>query len=385
MADFLDFDSLEMNVDEQVNGAKDHPLKAMKAGVKMAYVSGLLFACHADDNTLQKEERSFVMGVAHSLGLGKEDVDDLAETVVGQTDKIAYLKEIVATLKDRKTIMFFLCDMIKAMGADGELNENAQKLIGAVEKLAHLDGNDITLVSNYQKLLIGGSGTAGADLNFGDVTLDVEKSLLSWFAPELATAKSSDGKAKTSKTKKGKTDGGEAVKPRRSSAKGKKSAVAEGKSAVVAETKPDAKPKEPFSQALEEALRKFKRKCSDGRIYIGNVPTEKYLNAQSSMHILEQEHLLQYDETSFGGAREGCVFTETALYCKNFWGSDGWRVDWSDLIECDDAWLDGSTIHLGDARDIEVTLMEDSSQDPFCDLLNDILGKIKSGKYEFGC
>lgn len=381
MADFLDFDSLELNVDEQVNGAKEHPLKGMKTGVKMAYVGGLLFACHADDNTLQKEERSLVMGVAHSLGVVKEEVDELAEMIVGLTDKIGYLKEIVATLKDRKTILFFLCDMIKAMGADGELNENAQKLIGAVEKLAHLEEHDLEIVSNYQKTLIPMQGTDISAIDFGDVELELEKSLVEWFLPDVAKTKCETKSRKITKSKK--SDGNSGVKTKKTSTKKK----VKDESAVVVPTatpaKPTVMPKKYFSEAIEEALKKFKRKCSDGRIFIGDIPTEKYLNAQASMHIREEEHLLQYDETAFGGAREGCVFTESALYCKNFWGSDGWRVEWADLVECDEAWVDGSTIHLGDGRDIEVTLMDDSSREPFCDLLNDLLSKVKSGKYEF--
>ena len=112
MSDFLDFDSLEMEANENASSAKEHPLKDLAKSAKMAYVGGLLFACHADDNELQKEEKSHVVGVAGSLGVGKEEVNELAAMVEGLTDKIGYLKEIVALLKDRKTILFFLLDTI---------------------------------------------------------------------------------------------------------------------------------------------------------------------------------------------------------------------------------------------------------------------------------
>lgn len=327
MADFLDFDSLELNVDEQVNGAKEHPLKGMKTGLKMAYVGGLLFACHADDNTLQKEERSLVMGVAHSLGVGKEEVDELTETIVGLTDKIGYLKEIVATLKDRKTILFFLCDMIKAMGADGELNENAQKLIGAVEKLAHLDTNDESIVANYQTIFLGKAQTSIDGLNLGDVSkAGVDKSLFDWFAVPLGLVKNTE-EHQTADCIKSAND--EIVE-------------------MLAQDNIKKNLREACSNLFELKLMwKFSSLAYAGLPDVwfqGMIPEKKLYNAHVSMMVKEDEHIVQVDATVWGGNKEGLVVTNRAVYYKNSFEVPH-RIVWRELKSCS---LSGNNIDFGE-------------------------------------
>lgn len=350
MADFLDFDSLELNVDEQVNGAKEHPLKGMKTGLKMAYVGGLLFACHADDNTLQKEERSLVMGVAHSLGVGKEEVDELTETIVGLTDKIGYLKEIVATLKDRKTILFFLCDMIKAMGADGELNENAQKLIGAVEKLAHLDTNDESIVANYQTIFLGKAQTSIDGLNLGDVSkAGVDKSLFDWFAVPLGLVKNTKKRTarKSDKKKNAVSEDVVAQAEEHQTADCIKSANDEIVE-MLAQDNIKKNLREARSNLFELKLKsKFSSLAYAGLPDVwfqGMIPEKKLYNAHVSMMVKEDEHIVQVDATVWGGNKEGLVVTNRAVYYKNSFEVPH-RIVWRELKSCS---LSGNNIDFGE-------------------------------------
>lgn len=394
MADFLDFDSLELNVDEQVNGAKEHPLKGMKTGPKMAYVGGLLFACHADDNTLQKEERSLVIGVARSLGVGKEEVDELAEMVVGLTDKIGYLKEIVATLKDRKTILFFLCDMIKAMSADGVLNENAQKLVGAVEKLARLEDHDVAIVSNYQKALISLQGADFSALDFGDIELELEKALREWFLPDVANAKCVVKQQKTSKSKK--TDGAsvaKAKKPTRKKENQEKSAENTPIEAPVGQSNNDAILDKLAAKDFDNTVREAKISWLSTKVdvafsdlmfaglpniwYKVMIPEKKKYNAHISMMVKEDEHVVQIDSTMFGSNKEGLVITDRALYYKNSFEVPH-RIEWKSLKTCS---RDGLYIDFGDQGRFACTIGSDEATDRFCQLVSSLIADLQANAH----
>ena len=389
MADFLDFDSLELNVDEQVNGAKEHPLKGMKTGAKMAYVGGLLFACHADDNTLQKEERSLVMGVAHSLGVGKEEVDELAEMIVGLSDKIGYLKEIVATLKDRKTILFFLCDMIKAMGADGELNDNAQKLIGAIVKLAHLSAEDEGIIANYQLILSSKGMVSAEGVDLGNTSkAGVMKSLFDWFIVSSGQKKC-DKKVRTSR--KSKRDGSEGVE---TGAEQQLADVSQNTSECADEgtlkSSRDAIVDKLAADDFDKTMRETKASLLTSKVQMAftdlmfdglpniwygvMIPEKKKYNAHIAMMVKEDEHVVQIDTTMFGSNKEGLVITDRALYYKNSFEIPR-RVEWKDLKMCV---RDGLYIDFGDSGRFACTIGSDDATERFCKMLSGLIADLQS-------
>ena len=382
MADFLDFDSLEMEANEDVNGAKEHPLKELSASVKLAYVGGLLFACHADDNELQKEEKSHIVGVARSLGVGKEEVNEQAEIIEGLSDKIGYLKEIVAAMKDRRTILFFLLDTIKAMGADGDLNENAQKLLDGIGKLAKLKSEDVEIVRSYGAMLVGKNTYEGSDLllNIGNISrTGVAKDLYDWFAPEaFKTLKSEQiENMKAQEVKRKALEKKVKASEKKSLAVEKK--VGGKKGASVSSHVPEVtKPRISFDDILKSAFQKFVNDHPNGamqnNLYIGNsAPYKKYTNARASMNVLEPDFVFQFDNTMWGGAKEGIVITTGAIYYKNIM-EDPVRVAWGSVQA--DSWTSGSDMYLNGEK-VELTMMGEETAEAFANLLNSLVEKLK--------
>lgn len=382
MADFLDFDSLEMEANEDVNGAKEHPLKELSASVKMAYVGGLLFACHADDNELQKEEKSHVVGVARSLGVGKEEVNEQAEIIEGLSDKIGYLKEIVAVMKDRRTILFFLLDTIKAMGADGDLNENAQKLLDGIGKLAKLKSEDAEIVRSYGSMLVGKNTYEDSDLllNIGNISkTGVAKDLYDWFAPEsfkaLKSEQSANMKAQEAKRKASERKIKVSEKKRLAAEKIKE----DEKESSVSPLAPEEKmPRISFDDVLRSEFQKFVNDHPNGalqnNLYIGNsAPFKKHTNARASMNVLEPDYVFQFDNTMWGGAKEGIVITTGAIYYKNIM-EDPVRVAWGSVQA--DSWTSGSDMYLNGEK-VELTMMGEETAEAFANLLNSLVEKLK--------
>jgi len=328
---FIDFGELERVADTYVAVARRHPLCDMQASQKMAYVGGLLFACRADDDVLQKEERKSVLEVACSLEMGDRECDELMDVIEGTPDRIAFLCEVVPTLKERRLFLFFLLDMIRVMTADGPLTPKACKLIDAVEKIGQASERDSAIISNYLKVLGKGKGwRTCAALNLGDVFGDgVECELFNWF---ISTADRADCLSKI---------------------------------------------KAYQSLALEEAVRVASRPLEDiscAKMWCGKgIPKSEKRLAHSALHVQESEHIVQI-ATGMGPFKSGAVITNRAFYYRNNVLSDPIRIPWDELGDCS---INGCNIRLGDHGCFACVVGEERVAIELFHVLSSIVAKVR--------
>jgi hypothetical protein len=66
-------------------------------------------------------------------------------------------------------------------------------------------------------------------------------------------------------------------------------------------------------------------------IFVANIPEKKLINAKKAMNVPKnQTVLILFDETVFGSAKEGMVFTEWGIYYKNY--DYFWSISWENLF-----------------------------------------------------
>ena len=69
----------------------------------------------------------------------------------------------------------------------------------------------------------------------------------------------------------------------------------------------------------------------DGIFFMGNIPEKKFENAKKTMGVPEGEDvLILFDDTAFGSAKDGMVFTTWGIRYKEFL-NDVWSVSWENL------------------------------------------------------
>ncbi len=303
MSDFLDFDQLDLSVKEQTEGVRAHPLKdKLSMQFKFAYVGGLVFGALADDSELQKEEKSKVVATGTSLGLSLADINETIEQTMAISDKIGFIKETASLLKERETILFFILDLVLVMSADGMLSDNALKLVSAFERLAAVQPADAIMLDKAREIVIKKSGWSDAELDYKMCSDDdeVAKKWWEWFQP---------------------AGYGSAI-------------VRKGMESVRAELNAASRDirRTLLHSKIHMALSNFKFSISNSRCYFGDnaIPASKRAKARTSMRVLEDEHLFQMDITLFGGADDGIVVTDRAIYFKESF-QEPVRIPWKDL------------------------------------------------------
>lgn len=347
MADFLDFDDLNMAVNEEAAGETVHPLKQkLTSQMKLAYVGGLAFASMADDGEIQKEEQSAVTCVARSLGVTDGDLGDTFEQVQNLTDKIGYLRENLGLLKERDVFLFFMLDMIKVMAADGVLSANGQKLVDACFKLNKIPNGDETFVRASSAIILKKGNWTEEELakKLYEEKDDVAKAVCEWFTSlEFIKAR-------------------EALE-RKNLQESVNESLLEMRRSML-----DIRVRTAFS-AFSNALGN-----SDSSVFFGDdfIPASKRANARESMHVLEAEHILQIDTTVFGSNNEGLVITNRALYYKNSF-EDPVRIPWKNLTR---STQDGMYIYFENYGRFACTI-SDAATAAFAQVLSELVTDLQ--------
>lgn len=187
MAKFINVDSLKKTKTAKKKDIKRHPLAELSREVKLAYLGGLCFFAVGDDGEFQEKEKALVLEYAQALGIADSDANETIETILGLTDKLGYLKEVLPHIGELRTAQFFFCDAVRVMSADHPATADGWELFNEILSLLDLSevqGKFITVISKY---IVGQIRLADVDVLDGfDAEKDgLTKEVLDWFAPEL--------------------------------------------------------------------------------------------------------------------------------------------------------------------------------------------------------
>ncbi len=187
MAKFINVDSLKKTKTAKKKDIKRHPLAELSREVKLAYLGGLCFFAVGDDGEFQEKEKALVLEYAQALGIADSDANETIETILGLTDKLGYLKEVLPHVGELRTAQFFFCDAARVMSADHPATSDGWELFNEILSLLDLSEVQAKFITVISKYIVGQIRLADVDVLDGfDAEKDgLTKEVLDWFAPEL--------------------------------------------------------------------------------------------------------------------------------------------------------------------------------------------------------
>ena len=136
----------------------------------------------------------------------------------------------------------------------------------------------------------------------------------------------------------------------------------------IAAKEPDIKPAKVSDKAdaseLVEEMKKSLEGLAGKSLFIGTIPPKKLKNAINTYatQVAPEDVLVLYDDTVFGGAKDGFLLTADAVYWRNDGGDEAEQFRYTEIRKVDFLKYSASAAVILNEKEIKITMADDKDK-----------------------